>query len=700
MNRAGMKSLVAVGMAASLCVTSQVVATAEDAEPQWDFGRCGKLHLVAVNSASDSKFGQDSDQDAGFFADNITLPVLERVGQSSGGDVSGGIVDEGSSQEDLWAADSDSEKDAEQDWFSAEAGSSSAQPTPEVDDWFTPDPAATAEPTEVADGGAGDGQASLTRTYINVDSLQGEVEFDDAQARTNAVLGKVAEECPDTRVVLVGFAEGAQVASMVAREIGAGSGAVEPSRIAGVALFSDPTRDPGQEVVASGAAAPEGMELGAGEPLAAEVGDGDVAAGMSSAIAAATEEASTTAEATAAQTLEVDSSGASESMTAASPEGETSTSASSTVEESATKEPGEASAESSAEASATAASASAVEPSALAAAERQLPAGVSSLPRQAPEGYGNRGVGGSSLGQIIPGSFTAPQGANLGGGVASVQSAVDGFGALAAKTVSWCIEGDLACGMPEGSAMRTIVDSVAPDLDTNNPMGSLMAVADTLGPAVVLGGLEAVADGVSFGSGGFKVARADSEDETLIGRIATEAARSDSRSLGEMGTRVLGASAKIAGMGLAAGITVARKTLSPANLAAISAAGTADPLMGIGVAAAKFAEVSLETISMETATGAAGRVFDEVQAAGLNPETIASVATDAATWASLASSGAYATTPMTSDGRTATAATVDWISAMAGGQSNPQITGAKSTSFDATGVQDFLAGFSGVTKAV
>ncbi|KQB84080.1 Cutinase [Corynebacterium oculi] len=655
-----LKIFLALGSVVSLGGVCVGVAGAQEvSEPQWDFGTCGKMHMIAVNSAQDSVFDRNSDEDAGFFADNITLPVLERVGQPVSGDGSGGITDDRDT--DWGVRRGETSWSSSQDWWGE---STTSADVPELEEeQQDADFSSRQESDDFSREGGASGQDNdgkwLTRTYINIESVGDEVDIDGAVVAVNEALGKVERSCPDTRVILTGFSEGAQVASMVARQIGSAEGAVAPEKIAGVALFSDPLRDDGQPVVASGADTPEVMPVGAlGQESFHDVDVDDIAASMSALATVGPEEGDDVAVSTTS------SRHGDEAITSVS------------VTKSARPSVAH-----------TDASSSVVPHSSV-----ELPAGISSLPRSAPEGYGS-GDGGAA--GLLPGSFARPQGPVAGGGIAGLTSGVGDFGALAAKTVSWCIDGDLVCGMPEGSATRTIVNAVAPDLDTDNPVASLMAVADTLGPAVVLGGLESVAEDVSFGPGGFQVARATSPDETLIGRIATEAQRADSRSLGEMGARVLAASSKIAGMGLAAGITVARKTLTPGNLAAISAAGTSDPLLGIGVAAAKFAEAALETVSFETATGAAARVFDEVQAAGLNEQAVASVATDAATWERLASTDSYAQVPMTADGRSATDATVDWISALAGGDSTVPATD-QMVGFDAGAASDFLTNLRGV----
>lgn len=53
----------------------------------------------------------------------------------------------------------------------------------------------------------------------------------------------IADRCPHTQFAVAGYSQGAHVASMFAQEVGQGHGVVPPDRLAGVALFADPTRN-------------------------------------------------------------------------------------------------------------------------------------------------------------------------------------------------------------------------------------------------------------------------------------------------------------------------------------------------------------------------------------------------------------------------------------------------------------------------
>ncbi|WP_230329284.1 cutinase family protein [Nocardia aurantiaca] len=59
-----------------------------------------------------------------------------------------------------------------------------------------------------------------------------------------SMASEVVYRCPNTELGLVGYSQGAHVVSIFAREVGAGDGPVPADRVAGVALFGDPTRSP------------------------------------------------------------------------------------------------------------------------------------------------------------------------------------------------------------------------------------------------------------------------------------------------------------------------------------------------------------------------------------------------------------------------------------------------------------------------
>lgn len=65
---------------------------------------------------------------------------------------------------------------------------------------------------------------------------------DGGLERLRSMTTQVLQRCPNSRVAVVGYSQGAHVASLFAQEVGSGQGSVPADKIAAVALFADPTR--------------------------------------------------------------------------------------------------------------------------------------------------------------------------------------------------------------------------------------------------------------------------------------------------------------------------------------------------------------------------------------------------------------------------------------------------------------------------
>lgn len=547
--------------------------------------RCAAVHMVLVNGTFDTAPGIDPNADHGFYA-QVATKAMERANDGTTLDKSAGI--QAPAVEGLEPAAVTETTTAQQSQWGDSTGAGADRPSVGAAAWGTQATPTAATPTsqvgedlwtvtttepDVVEGEevtspttspasqwpsdtkkeeqADDDVQRIARTYVTYPATAGgayvpgvhqppsadSTSYADSMAtgvdNAKSVLEQIEEDCPGTKVFISGYSQGAQVASTVLRDIGAGEGPVKPQMVAGGALMSDPTRADSAPLIPGGAATP--------------------------------------------------------------------------------------------------------------------------APAPGTRGIAVRQLGPVGSEEIVP-----------GGGIAVDRSATagQGFGALNGRIASYCLPGDLVCAMPVQSPLPKLVTSVAEEVNLNDPVGSLRAIAETLGPAVVLGGVESVSEGVSFGNGGFQISRASNPNATLLGRIATETQRAD-RDPGEMEQRLVAGITKIGGMALGAGITIAREVVTPANIAQIAAAGIAGPQAAGAVAIAKLAESSMKLITPELMGGASRRVMDEVQAAGLNEETLTTVATQAAQWNAQNAHAGYAAVPVTPDGRTAAEATSDWAVALA-----------------------------------
>ncbi|MFD4407556.1 cutinase family protein [Nocardia sp. NPDC058499] len=74
------------------------------------------------------------------------------------------------------------------------------------------------------------------------------VSVTEARQRLDSEIGAIAAACPNTMFAGVGYSQGAQALSWLARDIGSGAGPVPADRVAGIALYAHPDRAPGSPV--------------------------------------------------------------------------------------------------------------------------------------------------------------------------------------------------------------------------------------------------------------------------------------------------------------------------------------------------------------------------------------------------------------------------------------------------------------------
>lgn len=128
---------------------------------------------------------------------------------------------------------------------------------------------------------------------------------------------------------------------------------------------------------------------------------------------------------------------------------------------------------------------------------------------------------------------------------------------------------------------------------------------------------------------------------------------------------VVGVAAGLGGMALGAGITVARKTVTPENLAQIAIAGvTGGPQAAGTVAAAKLSQSAMTLLEPGSASGYARQTLQILKDNGVPVPEQAEMAVSLAAWLSTSEHNAYADRPMLPDGRSAAAATNDWVEAI------------------------------------
>ncbi|MGP5496413.1 cutinase family protein [Corynebacterium flavescens] len=302
---------------------------------------------------------------------------------------------------------------------------------------------------------------------------------------------------------------------------------------------------------------------------------------------------------------------------------------------------------------------------------------------------------------VVANGASAPAGASqawdvqpaTGAGVATVTGQTVGaesgtYGQLANRTVSWCATGDVACSLAGDTPLGQLVANGMEATAGKAPEAQLAYVADTLGPAVVLASVESLAEDVQFGDGGFSFKAASSPKQTLIGRIATESAAPVDQT--EMQQRLLSAGMQIGGMALAAGVTVAKEVIKPANIAQIAAASAVSPAAGAGAALLIASGAAMDLVNERTLTTGARRLASEAQAVGIDDEGLAQAAVQAAVGTQVSkSAGAYDSASMTASGQSASEATTSWLADVVGAEIGRNLStgsAAQSTTFDSNAI--------------
>ncbi|OZE37257.1 MULTISPECIES: cutinase family protein [unclassified Rhodococcus (in: high G+C Gram-positive bacteria)] len=188
--------LLAATAAVTIVVSASGVAAAQPSTtptpPDTGSGDCPVLHLVVVPGTTEIDENTSPDTDSGFFS-RLTVPAMRDANSGDG---------------------------------------------PALERSYVPYPASFG-------GKPGDRSAVPYAQSVDI-----------GVENTTKMISDIATHCPGTKVFLSGYSQGGEVASQVTREIGAGTGPVDADHFAGAALFSDPTRAEGEDVIASGGSTP------------------------------------------------------------------------------------------------------------------------------------------------------------------------------------------------------------------------------------------------------------------------------------------------------------------------------------------------------------------------------------------------------------------------------------------------------------
>ena len=440
-------------------------------------------------------------------------------------------------------------------------------------------------------------------------------------ANTEKQIRDISAACPDTKVFLAGFSQGAEVISNVARKIGAGE-SVAPDKIAGVALFADPTREGGTPLQPDGASTPGPVPGAKGTTVTRAVSGLDV--------------------------MEMPTAGGLGSdKTGHKDFGEISDRVVSWCL------PGDYVCGMPVESELTSDIVSLLE-------KVSLGDPVTTLQQVA--GILDRAVSVGNISEIADldfgeGGFTA--------NAAEMRRTpvLDQRVATAAGRTTSTAPSTTGSSAPTSTSASTASSTSATQsrstgTTTAEPTASATSTSRTARPAA-----QAAQAPTSK-----RAAARDPRPEAGLPALSSDLAVGSSQNMGlDEGTqKVVSAAAGIGGMALGAGITVLRQTLTPENLAQIALAGvTGGPQAAAAVAVAKLTNAGMSLLEPASASGYARQVLQVLKDSGMETPKIVELAVDLSAWTSAVEHNMYGERAMLPDGRSAAAATQDWVKAAA-----------------------------------
>lgn len=177
------------------------------------------------------------------------------------------------------------------------------------------------------------------------------------------------------------------------------------------------------------------------------------------------------------------------------------------------------------------------------------------------------------------GAMSAPDTAAPNGGVEA--SAGGSLGEVESRVGQFCLPLDPVCA--QGGALGQVFDTISSRVGgselVSNPVSRMNGLVGSFGGTLLATGAETITDDISFNweKGQFEIA---APKESVLTRAAGYRAQGVSLRDPQLANGVVRAGIHVAGMGLGAGVTVAKKMISPAAIASYVSAGAAGTTAG------------------------------------------------------------------------------------------------------------------------
>lgn len=242
-----------------------------------------------------------------------------------------------------------------------------------------------------------------------------------------------------------------------------------------------------------------------------------------------------------------------------------------------------------------------------------------------------------------------------GGGIAPPMKGVaSGFGELTGRVASACIPGDLACDVPADAPVAKLVANVGGQLNLNqdDPVGILLSVANVVGTTTIKTAADVVNEDIST-TDGTTAGLQYQPQETVLSRVTTA---SDPQYQPD----IFAAVGKVLGIAVNTAVTVAKKVLTPANIAEVATVGLANPVAGLGLFGTKLGAAALEMLPVNLADQAAPLIVNEIKQDITDNQGLVRMAADVSYW-NVAKHTMYDQTPLAAAGGSAVDFGAQWI---------------------------------------
>ncbi|MCB8913551.1 cutinase family protein [Rhodococcus rhodochrous] len=268
---------------------------------------------------------------------------------------------------------------------------------------------------------------------------------------------------------------------------------------------------------------------------------------------------------------------------------------------------------------------------------------------------GTRGEAVKALSSV---SFTAPE----GGGIGPVADLTSSYGSLSGRVSSWCQGGDLACDAPANAPVVRAVVNVAGQVEVGgDPFVAISTVGRALASTAFKTAVDVVNEDIQAPKNALSAISVQPK-KTISQRLAEA---SDPRATPPTGQEVTAALMKVGLIGINAAVTVVKKVLTPETIAAVAAAGLANPAAAFGVLAAKTVSVLPELVPPATSQRLVRQAFEVVQnEVKANRDAFDLVAMTTVRNVA-AEHGSYGSVPATASGQAPTRFAASWLAAVA-----------------------------------